>query len=176
MTPMDGGAMADTRSRVVPGPVWDWMGDAGPRSAGGGAAGQRAREAAAARLQGVIGGAVGLAVAALLGLLLHRRGMALVVGGVALVVALLALAAPLTLYARLRHGLDRLGHWVGTATTWVLMTVLYYLLFLPVGLVMRATGRLGFTRFADPARASYWTVTPEAAAPAADPASYRRQF
>jgi hypothetical protein len=160
----------------APRAVWDWLGEAGPRTGDGGPAAQRAREAAAARLQGAIGGAVGLAAAAVIALLLHRRGMATVVAAVALAVALLALAAPLTLYPRLRQALDRLGHWIGTAVTWLLMTVLFYLLFLPVGLVLRAAGKLDFTRFADPALTTYWTSTTETEAPAADAASYRRQF
>ncbi len=110
--------------------------------------------------------------------------MALAVAAAALAAALLALAAPLTLYRRLRNALDRLAHGVGTAMTWLLMTVLFYLLFLPVGLVMRAAGKLAFTRFADPALASYW-ITPTTPgtgegmaeeAPAAGAASYRRQF
>ncbi len=144
--------------------VWNW------RAADAGGA---RKEAAAARRQGAIGGAVGLAAAAALGLLLHRTGLAVAVAAVAVAVALLALAAPLTLYRRLRGALDRLGSWVGAAVTWLLMTVLFYLLFLPVGLILRATGKLAFTRFADPALETYWTKT-EGHVPTAE--SYRKQF
>jgi hypothetical protein len=62
---------------------------------------------------------------------------------------------------------------VGTGVTWLLMTVLFYLLFLPVGLIMRAMGRLAFTRFADPAVDTYWTPT-EGRVHSAE--SYRKQF
>jgi hypothetical protein len=145
--------------------VWNW------RAAAGG--GDTRSVAAAARRQGAAGGAVGLAVAAVLAWLLHRTGPAVVVAALSLTVALLALAAPLALYRRLREVFDRLGHWAGTGVTWLLMTVLFYLLFLPVGLIMRAMGKLAFTRFADPAVDSYWTPT-EGRVHSAE--SYRKQF
>jgi hypothetical protein len=152
-------------------PVWDWRAEAARTAATEG--GPVREAAAAARRQGAIGGACGLAAAAALAWLLHRTGLAVVVAAVSLAVALLAVAAPLTLYRRLRGALDRFARWVGTAVTWVLMTLLFYLLFLPVGLVMRAAGKLSFTRFSDPRLGSYWT-------PAADRAftldSYRKQF
>jgi predicted membrane channel-forming protein YqfA (hemolysin III family) len=145
--------------------VWNW------RAAGAGD--NRSAAAAAARRQGAIGAAVGLTVAAAFAWLLHRPVPALAVAVLSLMVALLALAAPLTLYRRLRGALDRLGHWVGTGVTWLLMTVLFYLLFLPAGLIMRAMGKLAFTRFADPALDTYWTPT-EGHVHSAE--SYRKQF
>jgi hypothetical protein len=151
-------------------PGWTWRTAADTGRPGGPPA---AAAAAAARREGAIGGAVGLAVAAALAFLLHRAGTAVVVAAVAVAVALLAQAAPLTLYRRLRGGLERFGHWVGTGVTWVLLTLLFYLLFLPVGLLMRATGKLDLTRFADPALASYWTPT-DGGVPAGE--SYRKQF
>jgi hypothetical protein len=154
-------------------PVWDWRRIEAAGGTPAGAMGKRAREAAAARRQGAIGGAVGLAVAAALAFLLHRRGPGMVVAALSLLIALLALAAPLTLYRRLAAALDRLGSWVAAAVTWLLMTVLFFLLFLPVGLVMRATGKLTFTRFADPSLGTYWTATDQRPHPAD---SYRKQF
>jgi predicted membrane channel-forming protein YqfA (hemolysin III family) len=146
--------------------VWNW------RAAGAGD-NRSPAAAAAARRQGAIGAAVGLAVAAALAWLLHRPVPAMVVAVLSLTVALLAFAAPLTLYRRLRGGLDRFAHWVGTGVTWLLMTVLFYLLFLPAGLIMRAMGKLAFTRFADPALDTYWTPT-EGRVHSAE--SYRKQF
>jgi len=146
--------------------VWNWR-------AAAGADDNRAAMAAAARWQGAIGGAVGLAVAAALAWLLHRPVTARVVAVLSLTVALLAIAAPLTLYGRLRGALDRFGHWVGTGVTWLLMTVLFYLLFVPVGLIMRGMGKLAFKRFADPALDTYWTPT-EGRVHSAE--SYRKQF
>ena len=146
--------------------VWNWR-------AAAGADDRRAAMAAAARRQGAIGAAVGLTVAAAFAWLLHRPVPALVVAVLSLTVALLAVAAPLTLYRRLRGALDRLAHWVGTGVTWLLMTVLFYLLFLPAGLIMRAMGKLAFTRFVDPAVDTYWTPT-EGHVHSAE--SYRKQF
>jgi hypothetical protein len=154
-------------------PVWSWRPTTASGSDDEAERQERTRLASAARRQGAIGGAVGLTAAAALAFLLHRPGAATLIAAVSLLVALLALAAPLTLYRRLRGLLDRFGHAVGTAVTWLLMTVLFYLLFLPVGLMLRAMGKLEFTRFADPARASYWTST-EGRAHTAE--SYRKQF
>lgn len=148
--------------------VWNW------RTGAAGADDYRSpAAAAAARRQGAIGGAVGLAVAAVFAWFLHRTGLAAAVAALSLAGALLALAAPLTLYRRLRGALDRLGHWVGTVVTWLLMTLLFYLLFLPVGLILRAMGKLDFTRFADAGVDSYWTAT-EGRVHSAE--SYRKQF
>lgn len=146
--------------------VWNWRAAAGADDRGAKMA------AAAARRQGAIGAAVGLGVAAVLAWLLHRPVPALVVAALSLTVALLALAAPLTLYRRLRGALDRGGHWVGTGVTWLLMTALFYLLFMPAGLIMRAMGKLAFSRY-DPAMDTYWTPT-EGRVHSAE--SYRKQF
>jgi predicted membrane channel-forming protein YqfA (hemolysin III family) len=148
--------------------VWNWR-----RAAVGADDGCSPAAAAAARREGAVGAAVGLAVAAALAWLLHRPVSALVVAVLSLTVALLALAAPLTLYPRLRGALDRLGHWVSTGVTWLLMTVLFYLLFVPAGLIMRAMGKLAFSRFADPAVDTYWTPT-DGRVHSAE--SYRKQF
>jgi hypothetical protein len=96
-----------------------------------------------------------------------------VIAAVALLFTLLALLAPLTAYKALTRALDRFGHVVGTAVTWLLLTILYFLLFLPLGWFLRLRGKLRVTRHFDPRRPSYWvslegrTVTPE---------SYRRVF
>jgi hypothetical protein len=134
---------------------------------------RRAREEAAARLQGAIGGGVGLAAAGGIFWALHRPLFAAVVAGVSVLVALLALASPLFLYRHLRRALDGFGHGVGVVLTWLLMTLLFYLLFMPVGLAMRAMGKLGFVRFAEPNLVSYWTSTEGRAR---TPESYRKQF
>jgi hypothetical protein len=152
-------------------PVWDWRRTAA--ASGGAGPDARARAAAAARRQGVVGALVGLAVAAALAFLLHRRGAGVGVAGLSLLLALTALASPLTVYRRLRDVLEAVGRAVATAVTWFLMAVLFYLLFLPVGLLMRATGKLAFTRFADPSLGTYWTSTDQRQHPAE---SYRKQF
>ena len=129
------------------------------------------REAAAERRRGLVGGAAG-ALAALL-LWQWRPAMALVVLAVAVLLALVALASPLGAFRRVRHALERFGRAVGVGLTWVLMSITYYGLFLPVGLLLRARGRLRLRKGLDPSAATYWTKAMER------PAGldrYRRQF
>ena len=148
--------------------VWDWRGGKNDES-------PRAHEAAKIRQRALIGGAVGLTVAALVYFLWKKPVPAAVIAAVALLLSLPGLAAPLTAGRAVTRALDRFAHAVGTVVTWVLMTLLYYLLFLPVGLVLRARGKLGITRSFDPRRPSYWNVVEERER-ARTPESYRRQF
>lgn len=147
--------------------VWDWRRNA----AGPGV--DRAGEAAAARRRGAIGGLVGLSIAAAVWFLFDRPVAAAVIAGIAVALTLIAFLAPLTLYRKISRGLEVFAHWVGSGVTWVLMTLLYYLLFLPVGLVLRARHRLGITRSADRNAPTYWTDTE---ARPRTPETYRRQF
>lgn len=118
--------------------------------------------------------AVGLAIAALLAL--WKPLFAAVVAAIALVLLAVALAAPAA-YGRIAAGLERFGHWVGRAMTWLLMPLLFYGLFLPVGLALRAAGKLRITRGADPARATYWEAPePGQGWGGRGAESYRRQF
>jgi hypothetical protein len=149
--------------------VWEWRGG-GEREES-----RRAREAAEIRKRGLIGGVIGLAVAALVFFLWKKPVPAAVIAAVALLLSLPGLVAPLTAGRSVGRALDRFAHAVGTGVTWVLMTVLYYLLFLPVGLVLRARGKLGITRAFDPRRPSYWTSVEERER-TRTPESYRRQF
>lgn len=151
--------------------VWDWRdGDRGHREEA-----RRAREATEIRKRGLIGGAVGLTVAALVFFLLKKPELAAVIAGIALLLSLPSLLAPLTAGKSVARALDRFAYWVGTGVTWVLMTLLYYLLFLPAGLVLRARGKLGISRGFDPRRPSYWNSVEERER-ARTPESYRRQF
>jgi len=145
--------------------VWNWRGGAGEES--------RVREAAEIRRRALLGGAIGLAVAALVFFLLKKPLMAGVIAGVALLLSLPGLLAPLTAGRGVARALDRFAHAVGTGVTWVLMTLLFYLLFLPVGLLLRAGGKLAITRKTDPKLPTYWTPTDSRPR---NPESYRRQF
>jgi hypothetical protein len=135
------------------------------------AAAQRRRRL---RRQAAVRAAVGLAIAALLAL--WKPLFAAVVAAIALALLAVALAAP-GAYGRIAAGLERFGHWVGRAVTWLLMPLLFYLLFLPVGLALRAAGKLRITRGPDPSRATYWdTPEPGQRWGGGGAASYRRQF
>jgi hypothetical protein len=144
--------------------AWDW------RRAGGND-GSETKKNAAARRRGLIGGAVGLLVAAAV-YYLWRPGMAYVIAAVGLALALLALAAP-PAYRKVAGLLDRFAHAVGMAVTWLLMTLLYYVLFFPVGLLLRRQRKLAVTMHPDRRLPSYWSST-EGKARTAE--SYRKQF
>jgi formate-dependent nitrite reductase membrane component NrfD len=133
----------------------------------------RAREARSLRIRGVVGGAVGLAFAALLYFVGHKVRSAEVVAGIAIVLALLALAAPLTVFKRINHALEVFAWGLASGVTWVLMTILFYLVFLPIGVVLRAGKKLGITKGADRRLPSYWIPTEGRETPLE---SYRRQF
>lgn len=142
--------------------AWDW------RRAG---ADSETKLDAATRRRGLTGGAVGLAVAAAL-YFFWRPGIAYVVAGVAILLALLALAAP-PAYRAVTGLLDRFAHLVGMAVTWLLMTLMYYLFFFPVGLLLRLRGKLAVTRHPDRRLPTYWASTENKPWTAE---SYRKQF
>ena len=146
--------------------VWSWRGGDNEEHA-------RAREAAAARKRGLLGGLIGLSVAAVFFFFLKRPVPAAVIAAVALLFTLLALLSPLTGYKALTRALDRFGYIVATAVTWVLLTILYFLLFLPLGAILRLRGKLRIARDFDPRRPSYWVNLDNRPA---TPESYRRQF
>lgn len=147
--------------------AWNWR----DRTSAGEAA--RAREAASSRTKGLIGGAIGLAVATLLYLVFHKEKTAGVIAAIAVLVALTALTSPLGAYKTLSRWLDGFAHAVGTAVTWVLMTVLFYVVFLPAGLFLRR--KLAVTKGADRRLPTYWIATEERER-ARTPESYRKQF
>lgn len=142
-----------------------WGPARGPAAGDDGAAAARARRRGA--VQSLVGIAIGGAVA-----WWWRPLPGAAIAGVALLVGLLALASPLRAFAALSRFFERLGRLVGGAVTWLLMGVLYYLVFLPLGLALRARGRLRLTTGFDARQASYWTPTGRRR-PLAD---YRRQF
>jgi len=146
--------------------IWSWQG-------GETEAHRRARESAAARKRGLLGGVIGLVVAAAFYLLLHRPKAAAGIAAIALLFTLLALLAPLGAYQSVSRVLERFAHAVATAVTWVLLTFLYYVFFLPLGWFLRARGKLAITRSFDPRLASYWISLEERTRA---PESYERQF
>jgi hypothetical protein len=153
-----------TDPNAVSAAVWDWR----TRAAGAQAraAADRARALRQAAIQGVIGFAAALALG-----MWWRPAAGYLIGGVTATLLLLAVLAPAA-HARVEQALKTFGRWVGLALTWLLMPILFYLVFLPTGLLLRARGRLRITRRPDRALPTYWTE------PARTPTreSYRRQF
>jgi len=146
--------------------IWCWRG-------GETEAQTRAREAAAARRRGLVGGLVGLTLAAIFYFFFKRPQAGVVIAAVAVLSTLLALAFPLTAWKAVTRALDRFAHAVGTVTTWLLLTLFYFLVFLPLGLLLRARGKLAITRAFDRRLPSYWK-TLDGSGRSAE--SYRRQF
>ena len=50
----------------------------------------------------------------------------------------------------------RLGHWTGIALAWLLLVPIFYLAFLPFGLLLRRGRRDRLRRRLDPDAVSYW--------------------
>lgn len=69
-------------------------------------------------------------------------------------------------------GLLCLTYPIGWAVSHVLLALIFFGMFTPVGLFMRLWGRDPLQRKFDPGAASYWTPRP----PSRDPKSYFRQF
>lgn len=154
-------------TRRVAAEVWPWR-EAG-EGEDTGAVRARARRA---RRQGAIRALVGLVAAAVI----YRYWSpvaAAVVASIATIVLLLALVSPLGAYRRLDGWIAKLAYAIGLAVTWLLMPLLYYLVFFPVGLLLRARGRLRLTRRLEPRAHSYWTIRGE---DGAESHEYRRQF
>ncbi|HEV2846258.1 MAG TPA: hypothetical protein VG477_15485 [Thermoanaerobaculia bacterium] len=147
--------------------AWSWRDRAAQKER------SRVREAAAARKHGVTGGLIGLAAAAFSYYVLQHEVAGVVIAVIAVILALIALVSPLGLHKKVTRVLERFAHAVGSGVTWVLMTILYFLVFLPVGLFLRARRRLGITQGPDRSLPTYWTRTEERAK---TPESYRRQF
>jgi hypothetical protein len=129
----------------------------------------RADRISRARRKGAIQSVVGVALAALLAWRFGRLPAA-IAGAVAAVTLILAWASPLGGFARLERGLQRLGAAIGTAIAWALMTPFFYLILTPLGLLLRARGKLRIRRRPDPRLASYWTALPSTKP------DYERQF
>ena len=146
--------------------AWTW------RDRAGLATGALAREARSLRLRGLVGGAIGLAFAALLYFVGHKVRSAEVVAGIAVVLALIALAAPLTVFKKINHYLEIFARGVATGVTWMLMTFLFYVVFWPIGLVLRGGNKLAITKGPDKRLPSYWIST-DREHPLE---SYKRQF
>lgn len=136
--------------RPVTQAVWRWRPDPERRAR------RIAREAREGRIRGLIQGVVGLLAA----FVLYRwfsPVAAGIVAAIALTITVIALASPRGTFARLTHWVGRFAHGVGLVVTWICLPVLFYLVFLPLGLILRARKRLRLTRGPEPERETYWS-------------------
>ncbi|MFP3940532.1 MAG: hypothetical protein ACLF0P_09525 [Thermoanaerobaculia bacterium] len=106
------------------------------------------------RGRGAARGLAGLAVAALVWLWHPLLGA--LAAGLAGATLVLALVAPEALYQRLEAALAAFGRALGLAVSWVTLTVLHLAVFVPLGLVLRATGRLRLDLALAPDEPTYW--------------------
>ena len=152
--------------------VWPW------RRAEEERAGEEERQRQSARWQGLFRGLVGLSAAALIWWLWGPLPAA-VVATIACGIAALALVSPTGAYRRLDRWVMRFARGVGWAVTWVLMPLLYWLTFLPLGAFLRLRGSLRLERRPVPDLESYWIARQDRGDRTSGKASedrYRRQF
>ncbi len=109
----------------------------------------------AARRRGLVQVAVAASASGLIFWLWSER-MAVVVACVALVFLACSQLSPLRAYAAIERGFAALGRWTGAALTLVIMTVLFYGVFLPFGLLFRRGARDPMKRRYDEEAESYW--------------------
>lgn len=139
--------------------VWDWRREEGSAPA--------PDEARRARRRGLVRGGVGLLAAAALAL--WKPVLGAVAAGIAVLLLALALLAPATALRRLEGWIAAFARGVGVAVTWVTLTLVFVLVFLPLGLLLRAFGRLRIAPGLDPEAPTYWR-------PADPPGRHERQF
>jgi hypothetical protein len=139
--------------------VWSWRREEGSAPA--------PDEARRVRRRGLVRGGIGLLVAGALALWKPLLGA--VAAGIAVLLLAVALLAPGTLYPRLEGWIAAFARGVGVAVTWVTLTLVFVLVFLPMGLLLRATGRLRIAPGLDPEAPTYWR-------PADPPGRHERQF
>ncbi len=87
---------------------------------------------------------------------LHRPIAACVAGGIGSLGLLLALASPLGAYAALDRAVVRASKLVGTLFTWLLLAPVFYLFFMPFGLLFRRGSRDPMKRALDRSASTYW--------------------
>ncbi|MDQ3035266.1 MAG: hypothetical protein M3Y87_22860 [Myxococcota bacterium] len=110
----------------------------------------------ALRRGGVLRAVVAVIAASVLAFF-ERPIMASIAIGIGLLTLVLALVSPGGAYASLSRGVDRVGALIGAILTYVLLTPVFFLFFLPFGMLMRRGARDRLRRRFERERASYWT-------------------
>ena len=127
--------------------IWDWR-DSEPAVAS-------EPETRRLRMRGVVQGLVATGVGS--GLYVFASTTAgVIVATIGLTIALVGLLSPTGLYVAIENGFRVLAQWLGRALTWVLLLPLFYLFFLPFGLVLRAGRRDRLQRWTDAEASTYW--------------------
>jgi hypothetical protein len=142
--------------------IWHWRERPG--------SGSREQSPSKARIMGSVQGLVGASVATAI-YLLWSQTIGMVVFCISAIILFTALVSPNGLYRAIQGLFAALGNFTGRVLTWLTLVPLFYLFFLPFGLLMRRGRRDRMKRFLEPDEESYWE--PHKAFSAAD---HERQF
>ena len=123
------------------------------------------------RIRGLVRALIALGVAVLL--VFWKPILGAVAAGVVLALATVALASPLGLYPAIERSIAAFARAVGKGVGAAALVLLHVLVFSPLGLLLRSTGRLRFARDPRPEASSYWR-TPDG--PADGSTGHERQF
>ncbi len=129
--------------------IWNWREAAQAAIA--------APSAARVRIRGALQGAFGVAAGALLFHFVSQT-LGTIVCAIGGSVVLAALVSPLGLFAAIDGAFHAVGRLLARGLTWLLMPAIFYLLFLPFGLLFRRGRRDAMKRYYDSEATSYWTV------------------
>ena len=107
------------------------------------------------RLRGGLQALAGVGVGVVLFLFVSPT-MGRIVMAIGSFVLLSALVSPTVVYAGIEKLFDSLGHLLGRGMTWLLMVPLFYLFFLPFGLLFRRGRRDRLRRYSERDATTYW--------------------
>ena len=127
--------------------IWDWRGERSQTPAA---------RPSKPRLRGTLQALAGAGIGALIFALLSRI-VGTVVMSIATLILLSALLSPAGLYAGIERLFAALGRRVGAALTWIVLPLLFYLVFLPFGMIFRSGRRDPMKRFYEADAESYWS-------------------
>jgi hypothetical protein len=125
--------------------IWPW------REGASQAAVSPSRVRRRALLQALAGAAFGSVC-----FLFWSRSVAYFAFAMAALVLVSALVSPSGLHAGMQRLFETTGRVLGRAMTWLLMAPLFYLFFLPFGMILRRGKRDRLRRYFDPEAESYW--------------------
>ncbi|MFP8877988.1 MAG: hypothetical protein VCE43_00200 [Myxococcota bacterium] len=127
--------------------IWDWRGT--------GMAPSDAPQTGHLRMRGIAQGLVGAGVGTGLYLFVSTTAGA-VVALTGVTIALAGLLSPTGLFVLIDRGFQALARGLSRIITWAVLLPLFYLFFLPFGLVLRAGKRDRLQRWMDADAATYW--------------------
>ncbi len=135
--------------------IWNWQSPETKPAVGSGAR----------RTKGVLQGVVGLVVGTLLYFFVSEH-MGMLAWSVSSFILISAALSPDGAYAAIERVLDWLVDTVGTVVTWLVMVPIFYLIFLPFGMLFRRGQNDAMKRYYDDGAKTYWvtrasTNTPE---------------